>query len=211
MQLDILPLAITTMIGPQILASIIFVTSKKNAVKISLSYLAGIVSAATVFIIAVFTVARLLGVSANAAGHEPKKAVVVEVILVGLLIFASIRSYLTRATAKPPKWLAQLQDSTPKKAFELALLLIFFMPTDIIVMLTVGLHLAANGSHASDLLNIIPFLAVVALIAGAPLLMFLIFHKRAEIFMPKVRDWMQANSWLVNIIIYLFFIYLVAT
>lgn len=211
MQLDILPLAITTMVGPQILASIIFITSRRSTVKVSLAYLAGILFACSTFIAAVFVVARLLGISEDAAGHAAKKANVVEIILISLLILASLRSYLTRATAKPPKWLAKLENTKPKGAFELGLLLIYFMPTDVIVMLTVGLHLAAHGSDPSDLLNILPFLGVVLLIAGAPLLSYILFRRQAVRFVPHVRDWMQDHSWLVNIIIYLFFIYLVAS
>ncbi len=211
MQLAILPLAITTMLGPQLLASIIFVTSKKNPVKVSLGYLAGILFAASTFIAAVYIVARQFGLSPDASGNAPKGADVVEIILVGLLILASLRSYLTRATAKPPKWLAQLQETTPKGAFKLALLLIYLMPTDIIVMLTVGLHLAAHGSGVANFLSILPFLAVVLLIAGGPLLSYLLFRKRAIVVMPKIRDWMQDNSWLVNIIIYVFFIILITT
>jgi hypothetical protein len=211
MQLDILPLAITTMVGPQILASIIFITSRRGAVKVSAAYLAGILLASSAFIVAVFVVARLLGISADAAGHAAKKVNVVETILISLLILASVRSYLTRATAKPPKWIAKLEETKPKGAFELGLLLICFMPADIVVMITVGLHLAAHGSNPSDLLNILPFLAVVLLIAGAPLLSYLLFRKQAMRLVPRVRDWMQDNSWLVNIIIYLFFIYLVVS
>lgn len=211
MQLAILPLAITTMLGPQILAAIIFVTSKKSPVKVSLGYLAGILLAATGFIAAVYALARLLGLSPNASGQAPTWANTVESIIVGLLILAAVRTYLTRATAKPPRWLTGLQDATPKTAFKLALLLIFFMPTDIMVMVTVGLHLAAHGTGLVNFLSILPFLAVVLLIAGAPLLSYLLFHRRAVVLMPKIRDWMQDNSWLVNIIIYAFFLVLVLT
>lgn len=206
-----MPLAITTMVGPQILVAIIFITAKKDAIKVSLSYLLGILFAASAFITAVFVAARLFGLSANASGQPPHWANTVEVILVVLLIVLSLRSYLTRKTAKPPKWLTGLQDTKPGTAFKLALLLIFLMPTDIMVMLTVGLHLAAHGSNPTDLLYALPFLAVVMLIAGFPLYSYLLFRKRAERAMPKLRDWMQENSWLVNIIIYLFFIYLVLT
>lgn len=211
MQLDILPLAITMVAGPQILASIIFVTSKKNPVKVSLGYLLGILLAATIFISAVFVIARLLGISADADGNAPKKVNVVEIILVGLLIFASIRSYLKRATAKPPKWIAKLQETTPTGAFKLALPLIWLMPGDFVVMLTVGLHLAGHGSDPTDLLSIIPFLGLVLLLAGAPLLGLLAFRRRATAVMPHVRDWIQDNSWLVNIAVYLVFIYLLLT
>lgn len=209
MQLDILPLAITTMLGPQILASIIFVTSKRNVAKVSVSYLLGLLFAATTFIAAVFIIARLLGISANSAGHAPKKVNAIEIILVGLLIFASIRSYLLRATSKPPKWLAKLEDTSPKGAFELGLVLIYFMPSDILVMVTVGLHIAGHGSNPADLLVAVPFLALMMLIAAFPLLAYAVFGKRAHQAMPKIRDWIQGNSWLVNVAVYCLFIYLI--
>jgi hypothetical protein len=211
MQLEILPLAVTMVAGPQILASIVFVTSKKDPVKVSLGYLLGILLAASTFITAVFIIARLLGISADASGQAPKKLNAVEIILISLLILASIRSYLSRATAKAPKWLTKLQETTPRGAFKLAILLIWLMPGDFIVMLTVGLHLAGHGSDPADLLSAVPFLGVVMLLAASPLLGFLAFRKPATRLMPKVRDWIQHNSWLVNIAVYLVFIYLIVT
>lgn len=211
MLLDILPLAITMVVGPQILASIIFVTSKRDPVKVSASYLLGMICAIAIFITAVFIIARSFGISADAHGNAPKKVTTTELILVGLLVAAALRSYLGRATAKPPKWLGKLQSFTPRGAFKLAFLLIWLMPGDFIVMLTVGLHLAGNGSAATDILSLVPFLGLVMLLAGAPLLGFIIFRKRATRVMPKVRDWIQHNSWLVSILVYLVFIYLILT
>jgi hypothetical protein len=211
MQLDILPLAVTMMIGPQILSSIIFITSKRNPVKVSLSYLAGLLFATSTGIIAVFTIARIFGLSADASGKAPKASVVVEIILVGLLVLLSLRSCLTRKTAKQPKWLANLQNAKPGGAFKTGLLLICLMPMDIIIMLTVGLHIAAHGSDPLDLLNALPFLAAMMLIAGFPLLSYLLLGNRAGSTMSNIRDWMKRDSWLVNIIIYFFFIYLVVT
>jgi len=39
---------------------------------------------------------------------------------------------------------------------------------------------------------------------------YLLFHRRAVTAMPKLRDWMNANSWLVNIIVCAIFIVLIA-
>jgi hypothetical protein len=47
----------------------------------------------------------------------------------------------------------------------------------------------------------VPFIAATVLIAALPLLTYLLFRRRAELAMPKVRDWMNAKSWLVNIIV----------
>ena len=46
-------------------------------------------------------------------------------------------------------------------------------------------------------------------IAALPVLSYLLFRHRAKRLMPKVRDWMNTNSWLVNIIVYVVFILLI--
>ena len=40
-------------------------------------------------------------------------------------------------------------------------------------------------------------------------LLYLLFYRRAQRAMPKVRDWMNSNSWLVNIIVCIVFIFLI--
>jgi hypothetical protein len=77
-------------------------------------------------------------------------------------------------------------------------LLIFLMPTDIASMATVGVNLQHNGD---SLIDAVPFLALTVLIGGLPLLAYVLLGKRAKETMPKVRDWMSATSWLVNIIV----------
>jgi hypothetical protein len=55
----------------------------------------------------------------------------------------------------------------------------------------------------------LPFIAATVLIAALPLLLYLLFQSRAQRLMPKVRDWMNSNSWLVNIIVCVVFIALI--
>jgi uncharacterized membrane protein YidH (DUF202 family) len=55
----------------------------------------------------------------------------------------------------------------------------------------------------------VPFVAATILIAALPVLSYLLFRHRAQRAMPKVRDWMNTNSWLVNIIVYVVFIVLI--
>ena len=100
----------------------------------------------------------------------------------------------------------KLLEATPSKAFLLAAGLIFLMPTDIVAMLTVGINLTSNDLEVSDA---VPFILLTTLIAALPLLFYLVFYRRAVSFMPKVRDWMEANSWAINIFVYLLFIYLI--
>ncbi len=54
-----------------------------------------------------------------------------------------------------------------------------------------------------------PYSRSERLIAALPLPGYLIFHRRAVHAMPKLRDWMNTNSWLVNIIVCVIFIVLI--
>jgi Sap, sulfolipid-1-addressing protein len=85
---------------------------------------------------------------------------------------------------------------------------ILLMPSDFIIMLTVGTNLDQSNASFSEAL---PFIGATVLIAALPLLGYLLFHRRAVPAMPKVRDWMNANSWAVNIIVCVIFIILIAT
>ncbi len=80
------------------------------------------------------------------------------------------------------------------------------MPSDIIIMLTVGVNLEHNDA---GLLAALTFIAATSLVAALPVLLYLLFHRRAQRLMPKVREWISANSWLVNIIAYVVFILLI--
>ena len=104
------------------------------------------------------------------------------------------------------KWLGKLQGAYPKQALRTGLLVIFFMPSDIIVMLTVATNLEQNGDSLGAA---VPFVLLTTLIAALPLLGYLLFHRRAVHAMPKLRDWMNSNSWLVNIIVCVIFIILI--
>jgi len=208
MFLEILPLAITMVAGPQILTSIVLVTNKQP-VKASLSYLAAILLTVSAGIAMAFTAARLLGLHAGSSGHAPARSETLEIALVAVLILLSLRSYAHRKTSKPPRWLLGLEAAKPRGAFKLGVLLICLMPGDLIVMTTVGIHLAAHGVHARDIWQVLPFVALTMLLAAIPLIGYTLFRGPAKTAMPKLQGWMETNSWLVNIIVYLFFIFLV--
>jgi threonine/homoserine/homoserine lactone efflux protein len=203
MNLQILPLAITMMAGPQIMAAIIFVTAPK-ALRVSVPFLAGVAIATTLGVIITTTVASLLSLGdpsdSGSSGH------IIQYVLVALLVALAVKNYLGRETVEPPRWLGALQSADPRRAFITGLLIILLMPSDIIVMLTVGVNLVQNNA---GLLAALPFIGATVLVAALPLLFYLLFHRRAQQFMPKVRDWMNTHSWLVNIIVCVVFIVLI--
>ena len=207
MSLAVLPLAITMNAGPQIMSALIFVTSSKP-LKLSAYFLTGVVIAVTVGVTITFTLASVLGGSISLGDPSDSGSIgnIIQYVLVGLLVFLSIRSYLTRATSEPPRWLGALQNAKPRTAFTTGLLLLSVFPSDFVILITVGTNLA---QHNASLLGAVPFVAATILIAALPVLSFLLFRRRAERAMPKVRDWMNTNSWLVNIIVYVIFILLI--
>ena len=207
MSLAVLPLAITMNAGPQIMSAIIFVTAQKP-LKLSAYFLTGVVIAVTAGVTTTYTLANVLGSGVSLG--DPSSGVslgnIVQYVLVGLLVILSIRSYLGRETSEPPGWLGALQNAKPRTAFTTGLLLLSVFPSDLVILVTVGVNLA---QHNSSLLGAVPFVAATILIAALPALSYLLFRRRAQRTMPKVREWMNTNSWLVNIIVYVVFILLI--
>jgi uncharacterized membrane protein YidH (DUF202 family) len=99
-----------------------------------------------------------------------------------------------------------MQNAKPRTAFMAGLLLLSVFPSDFVILVTVGVNLVQNNA---SLLAAVPFIAATIFIAALPALSYLLFRRRAERAMPKVRDWMNTNSWLVNIIVYVVFIVLI--
>ena|SRR5215207_1274515 len=207
MNLAVLPLAITMNAGPQIMSAIIFVTARKP-LKLSASFLAGVVVAVTVGVTITYTLATALGnsISLGDTNDNGSLGKIIQYLLVGLLVFLAIKTYVRRESSEPPRWLGALQNANPRTAFTTGLLLLSVFPSDFIILVTIGVNLAQNNA---PLLAAVPFIAATVFIAALPMLAYLLFRRRAQRAMPKVRNWMNTNSWLVNIIVYVIFILLI--
>jgi Sap, sulfolipid-1-addressing protein len=207
MSLAVIPLAITMNAGPQIMSAIIFVTAPM-ALKLSAYFLAGVVIAVTLGVTITYTLASVLGntISLGDPSDSGSLGNIIQYVLVGLLVLLSIKSYVGRETSEPPRWLGALQNAKPRTAFTTGLLLLSVFPSDLVILVTVGVNLAQNKA---SLVGALPFMVATILIAALPVLSYLLFRHRAKQLMPKVRDWMNTNSWLVNIIVYAVFIVLI--
>jgi hypothetical protein len=199
----ILPLAVTMMAGPQEMTAIVFVTHP-SPVKVSLAFLVGV----TVAMVLGTTLCYLLAgtVDLGSASNNGSSGTIIQLVLAGVLALLALRTYRNRETIEPPKWLGRMMRASPRKALTTGFLLVLVMPTDIVSMLTVAANLQQNGK---SLAGALPFWGLTLLVAGLPFLFYLLFQKRAKTAMPKVRDWMYANSWLVNIIVLAIFIVLI--
>lgn len=196
----VLPLAFVMIAGPQIISSFFLATSSEP-VKNSISYLAG----AALSITTVVTVAYLIaeGSSGNSGGASGGTAeTVIDWIILALVLFLIAHTFLTRKTSQPPSWMGKLQEARPKFAFLLGLALLGVFPTDIASSIAAGLHVARHGEAWWQCL---PFVALTLLLLGLPLLGVLVLGQRADVVLPKIRDWMNSHAWVVSEVVLVFF------
>jgi len=114
-----------------------------------------------------------------------------------------VYTFLKRKVSEPPKWMGRLQAATPRFAFTLGLLLLGIFPTDIVTSFSAGAHLAGRGAPWVDGL---PFIGLTLLFLALPALLVVVLGHRAKVFLPKVREWMNTNSWIVSEVVIVFFI-----
>jgi Sap, sulfolipid-1-addressing protein len=197
--LQILPLSLIMVMGPQILTSIFLVTSREP-VKNSIAMLIGVVGAASVSLLIWFGIVKALGIDPKEGGG-PTTA---DWIVAGLLALAAIHTFRGRGTASVPKWMSALQEAEPRRALTLGFLLILLMPTDIVAIISTANWLHDNGK---DVLDGWPLIAATTLLMALPILAYLLLGHRARDAMPGIKNWLTTNAWLVNLIVIVYFIY----
>jgi Sap, sulfolipid-1-addressing protein len=198
-QLQIVPLALIMVMGPQILTAIFLVTSREP-VKSSAAMLIGVFLAASLGLAIWTGVVQLISIDPS-GNSGPGTG---DYVVAGLLAVLAVRTVLTRGTATVPKWMSTLQHAEPRRAFSLGFLLILLMPTDIAATLATAHVLHDDGLSFVDGWPLVT--ATLALMA-VPILGFLLLGHRARNAMPSIRDWLTTNAWLVNLIVLVYFIY----
>lgn len=193
---QILPLTIVMIAGPQILSAVFLATSESWA-RNSAAYIVG----ASLSISLVVAAAYLIGNGASSQGASNDALYVVVLIL---LVAAALHTFLTRNEPKdPPKWMGKLQTAEPRFSFRLGFMLLGFFPTDILTSVAVGTYLASNDEQFWQYL---PFLGLTLFWLAVPSLLVVAMQERAKSLLPRLRDWMNENSWVVNEVVIVFFI-----
>jgi Sap, sulfolipid-1-addressing protein len=179
--------------GPQIISAFFFSTSQ-NWRGTSLAYVLGALITVTFFVTAAYFIAK--GVKGG-GGNSSKRSSghVLDGVVLGLLVIAAVYVFMKRKTSEPPKWMGRLETATSKFAFTLGLLLLGIFPTDIISSFSVGASISRDGHPWS---YTVPFILLTVFLVALPALCILMVGKRAEVFLPKARDWMNDNSWIVS-------------
>ncbi|HEU5253060.1 MAG TPA: GAP family protein [Solirubrobacterales bacterium] len=199
--LKVLPLAFVMVAGPQIISAFFFATSPSWK-KISAAYVLG----AALSIPLVVAIGYL--VTNGAEGEESSGLSTADYVVLALLVFAMYRNYAKRNESEPPKWMGKLQNATPKTTFILGFLLLGFFPSDLITSLSVGSFLSNQGD---PYLHALPFILLALLFLATPSLMVVALGDRAQTVLPKVRDWMNTNSWIVSEVVLVFFVIIILT
>jgi threonine/homoserine/homoserine lactone efflux protein len=189
-------MAVVMSAGPQIVTATFLATSQ-GAKRNSLAFLAGVAVATTISV----TVFFLLG--SGIAGKQKEGKDWLDWLIIGLLVFLLIWVFVRRNETQPPKWMGRLQDANPRFAVTIGFLLYLLMPTDLVAAATVGAYIARQGEPWWHTLG---FVVLTILIAGLPFIVLLAMGRRAESVLPRVREWMNANSWMVNEAVLLFFL-----
>ncbi|WP_440764748.1 GAP family protein [Natronorubrum sp. DTA7] len=201
---EVLPLAVVMIAGPQILAPIFLATSENWRAN-STAYVFG----AALAISLVVAIAYLLGNRFGGGGGGllgPTGQQILYGAVFVLLLYAAVETYRKRNVSEPPKWMGKLTTATPRFSFRLGFLLLGFFPTDIVTSISVGTYLAANGdpiTHAAG------FVLLTLFILAIPLLSVFVLGERAEAALPTLRDWMDDNSWIISEAVIALFIVLV--
>jgi hypothetical protein len=87
-------------------------------------------------------------------------------------------------------------------------LLLGLFPGDIATSVAVGAYLS---NHGDPWWHVLPFLALTLLLLGLPAILVLALGQRGQTLLPKVRDWMKDNSWVISEIVIVFFILITAS
>ena len=196
---QILPLAFVMIAGPQIITSFFLATSE-NWAKASLAFVGGAAIGITTLVTIAYFVGKGLK-TASGAKHSGTVDHVIDWCVLALLVFLAIRAYLKRHESEPPKWLSALQNERPRGAFLLGLALLSVFPTDLASNVVVGLHLSR---HRAPWWECLPFVGLTLLLLAIPALMVVLLGKRANVILPKIRQWMTQNAWIVSEIVLIF-------
>jgi hypothetical protein len=199
---QVLPLAIVMVAGPQILSTIFLATSEQWRAN-STAYVLGASLSISLVVVVAYLLGNSLGGGGGLLGASAKQ--LLYVVVLALLLYAAVDTYRKRNVSEPPAWMGKLTTATPRFSFRLGFLLLGFFPTDIVTSMSVGTYLAANGDPVMDAAG---FVLLTLFILALPSLGVFVLGERAEATLPEIRDWMNDNSWIISEAVILLFIVL---
>ncbi|ELZ09009.1 GAP family protein [Natrialba aegyptia] len=200
--LEVLPLAIVMIAGPQILSPIFLATSDQWRAN-STAYVLGASLSISLVVGIAYLFGNSFGASGGLLGASAKQLLYVLVLV--FLLYAAVDTYRKRDVSKPPAWMGKLTNATPQLSLKLGFLLLGVFPTDIVTSVSVGTYLAANDDPVTDATG---FVLLTLFLLAVPSLSVFLLGERAEAALPQVRNWMDENSWVISEAVILLFVVL---
>jgi Sap, sulfolipid-1-addressing protein len=198
----VLPMAFVMVAGPQIVTAILLATGMRPR-RDSAFFLLGAGVATFIGVTGSYFLTGLVKRGGAPLGADARVTRAIDAAIIVLLVLLAWKASRARGHSQPPRWMAKLERASPLVALRIGFLLFLLLPGDLISMFTVGAYLAHHGApwwHG------LVFVAVTVVLAGVPLLLLLALGKRAHALLPKARDWMTKNSWIVSEIVIGFFL-----
>ena len=191
--LQVLPLAVVMVAGPQIISSFMLSTSS-GARRNLVAYVGGAILGSVAVTSVVYLVTEATGT--ESAERSSSGSTTVEWVLVVVLALAAVKVFRGRHDTSVPKWMSGLLEATPRFCFLLGLALLSIFPSDLMINFTVGSFLS---SHGSPLWHAVGFWGLTLLLIGIPLWGMLLLGSRAQEVLPKLRTWIEGNAWIVSL------------
>ena len=198
----VLPLAFVMIAGPQIISAFFFATSEDWKRDLA-AYVLGAALSMTAIVSA-----RLLArrTESRAAATTPASTTIDYVVLAP----ARLRDdpHLSQPQARPSRrngW-ASCSRRRPKTRLLLGFLLLGFFPSDLVTSISVGSPLANDGDAWW---HVFPSSASPCCSSQLRPWLVALLGSRAQTLLPKVRDWMNTNSWIISEVVIVFFIAIV--
>ncbi|MFB9238864.1 GAP family protein [Plantactinospora siamensis] len=202
----VLPMTVVMVAGPQLITAI-FLTTGRDVRRASLAYLLGAAIGVTAGTTVAYLIFRLVH-TAGGSGHKAGIDRAIDWFVLALLLVLLVLIFVRRRRSRPPAWMGKLQDASTGLAFRLGLLLLLAMPSDVLTMVSVSASLAR---HDRPWWHLLPFILLTLFWLALPLLLVLALGRRAAGVLPRIRDWTNSHSWLVNEFVILFFLALVGS
>jgi hypothetical protein len=203
--MTVLPMSFVMVAGPQIVTAILLATSVRPK-RDSAFFLFGAAAATTIGLIAAYELTGFFRKAAWHSGRDLRLEQAIDVAIVVLLLFLGVKVFRNRGRTQPPRWMTRLETATPAFALRIGFLLFLLMPGNLVSMATVGAYLAR---HDATWWHCLIVAAVTVALAGIPLLVLRLLGSRAKTELPKTRDWMTRNSWIVSEVVIAFFLLMI--
>lgn len=188
---ETLPLAVAIAASPfpVIPAILLLFTARprSTATAFLAGWSSGVAAAVTVFV--------LLTSVIETRDYPPTWVSWVRLVVGAVLVVLAVRTWSRRASGDSPAWMRSLEEATPGRAAQLALVLSVANPK--VVLLAAGAGLAIGSAElppGRSVAAVAAFTLVASATVALPLVLYLTVGERVLAPLARARDWLQTNN-----------------